>query len=107
MNNKDLRKIVKEEILNILKEEDFKFSDDTNRISNRSSSYLFTVPNDKEGIERIKKVKEDLGDIFSFRIRGRHHDRKEILGTAYQTGRQNDIPVQQAEYLAVYVDPKN
>ena len=106
MNNKDLRKIIKEEILNILKEEDFKFSDDTDRVSNTSTSYLFTVQNDKDGIERIKKAKDALSDIFTFRIRGRHHDRKEILGTAYQPGRQNDIPLQQAEYLAVYVDPK-
>lgn len=106
MNNSDLRKIVKEEILNILKEEDFKFSDDTDRVSNSSTSYLFTVPNDKEGIERIKKAKEALNDIFSFRIRGRHHDRKELLGTKYAPGRQNDVPLQQAEYLAVYVDPK-
>jgi len=106
MNNKDLRKIVKEEILSILKEEDFKFSDDTDRVSNTSASYLFTVPNDRDGIEKIKRVKDNLSDIFTFRIRGRHHDRKEVLGTAYTKGRQNDIPVQQAEYLAVYVDPK-
>ena len=106
MNNAGLRKIIKEEILNILKEDDFKFSDDTNRVSNQSASYLFTVPNDKEGIEKIKRVKDNLSDIFTFRIRGRHHDRKEVLGTEYRPGRQNDIPVQQAEYLAVYVDPK-
>jgi hypothetical protein len=106
MKSAYLRKIIKEEILSILKEDDFKFNDDTNRVSNRSTSYLFTVPNDSEGIEKIQKVKDSLSDIFTFRIRGRHHDRKEVLGTEYRPGRQNDVPVQQAEYLAVYVDPK-
>ena len=106
MKNRDLKKIVKEEILNVLKENDFRFNDDTGRVSNRSTSYLFTVQNDDEGIQRIKKAKEALGDIFSFRIRGRHHDRKELLGTKYEPGKQNDVPVRQAEYLAVYVDPK-
>ncbi len=106
MKSSNIRKIIREEIINVLKENDFRFSDDTDRVSNKSTSYLFTVPNDKEGIERIKKVKDALSDIFTFRIRGRHHDRKELLGTEYRPGTQNDVPVKQAEYLAVYIDPK-
>lgn len=106
MNNSDLRNMIKEEILTVLKENDFKFNDDAGVTSNRSTSYLFTVSNDKEGIEKIKKTKEALSDIFTFKIRGRHHDRKELLGTKYKPGTQNDIPIQQAEYLAVYIYPK-
>ena len=105
MKKSQLKEIIREEILNILKEdEDFRF--DTGTDKKKSASYLFTVKNDDEGRKRIQTVKDNLRDIFDFRVRGRHHDRKELLGTKYQPGTQNDVPLDDAEYLAVYVDPK-
>jgi len=106
MKKVDLRKIIREEIVKILKEDDFKFSNDTDETKYRSASYLFTVPNDEEGRDRIERAKETLSDIFTFRVRGRHHDRKELLGSKYRPGIKNDVPLKDAEYLAVYVYPK-
>ena len=129
MRQSDLRRIVKEEIGSIMKEfEDDeqsyddepydKASDDYNRdldqyadnptISekNRSVNYLFTVPNDQDGLKKIQRAKEGLKDVFYLKLRGRHHDRKEVLGDKWRPGTQNEIPVKQAEFIAVYVTPK-
>lgn len=106
-----LQKLIREELEEAIKDLSEErpvnvdaIGDETDR--NRSSSYLFTVPNDKEGIERIKRAKEGLSDLFSFRIRPRHDDKKELLGAKYRKGVENTIPIKDAQFLAVYVDPK-
>ena len=107
MKTTDLRQIIREEIKKVIKEDNFELTPkDINSQQGRSDSYLFTVENDEEGRQRIQRAKEALNQFFKFRVRGRHHDRKDVLGDKYKPGTQNDIPLAQAEYLAVYVDPK-
>lgn len=107
-----LRKIIKEEIKRVIKEgwnDHMDFELDSNDIESQKGkvdSYLFTVANDDEGRERIQRAKDGLSPFFKFRIRGRHSNRKEVLGAKWRPGGQNDISPQQAEYLAVYIDPK-
>jgi len=98
-----VRKIIQEEIESAMNE----FGDQSphDMAGNRSGNYLFTVDNDQEGIEKIKAVKDSFEGIFKLRLRGRHHDRKEVLGSKWQAGTQNDIPWKQAEKIAVYVVP--
>jgi len=116
MKTEDVRKIIQEEIRNALREFNPELSD---IIPNepqrgykidskyRSDKYLFTVDNTEEGRQRIERAKKALSDFFTFRIRGRHSNRKEVLGADYRPGRQNDIPIDKAQYLAVYVDAKS
>lgn len=111
MNTSQLRKIIREEVSTFLKENpsmgtDNRVGDDASR-PNVSAAYLFTVKNDEEGRERIKRAKEAMSDLFRFRLRGRHHDRKQALGTKWKSFGQNDVPLEKAEYIAVYADPKN
>lgn len=107
MNKFDVRKIIKEEIKNAINEDDFEMSGQgLFPEGDRVDRYLFTVENNQDGLNRIRRAKEALSSIFKFQLRGRHHDRKEVLGDKWRPGVQNDIPVRDAEYIAVYVDPK-
>lgn len=103
-----LRSLIREELDRALSEDEMEFQGDPN-YGNRGekiNTYLFTVANNTEGRNRIKMAKDALSPFFTFRVRGRHHNRKEVLGSKYIPGRQNDIPLDKAEYLAVYAVPK-
>lgn len=107
MKTADLRNIIREEIKKVIREDNFELTPkNIDSQQGRSDSYLFTVENDEEGRQRIQRAKEALNQFFKFRVRGRHHDRKEVMGDKWRPGQQNDVPVAQAEYLAVYVEPK-
>lgn len=107
MRKSDVRKIINEEIQNAINEDDFEMSGHgLFPEGDRTDRYLFTVENNQEGLGRIRRAKEALSTIFKFQLRGRHHDRKEVLGSKWRAFTQNDIPVREAEYIAVYVDPK-
>lgn len=107
MKESDVRQMIKEEIKNVITEDDFEMSGHgLFPEGDRVDRYLFTVENTQEGLGRIRRAKEALSSIFKFQLRGRHHDRKEVLGDKWRAGKQNDIPVRDAEYIAVYVDPK-
>jgi hypothetical protein len=72
----------------------------------RTSTYIATIPmvNEVTTIE-VKKV---LEQIFGWvRLRGRHKDRKSILGNAWHKWTQNDIPWRKAQYIDIYLHPKN
>lgn len=103
-----LRKIVTEEIQSVVTEFDIDGSNyvDKNMRQDTTKRYLFTVANDADGIDRIKRMKDAMKPYFTFQLRGRHHDRKEVLGDKWKPGVQNDVPLRDAEYIAVYVDPK-
>lgn len=116
LKGKQLRQVIREEIEDVLKEDDItniipKVPDykgyDMSKSGGKIDQYLFTVPNNADGIDRIRKVKEALRGFYTFRLRGRHHDRKSVLGDKYRPGSENDIPLKQAEYIAVYVYAKN
>ena len=109
-----LQELIRQQILEVIQEfnvADYSTGNDsvvkTNLDTpNASSSYLMTVEKSPAGIETIKKLKADLAPFFKFRLRGRHENRKEVLGTKYRPGTQNDIPIDQAQYIAIYLDPK-
>jgi U3 small nucleolar RNA-associated protein 19 len=43
-----------------------------------------TVEKTPEGIEILKRLKSELSPYFKFRLRGRHENRKEVLGAKYR-----------------------
>lgn len=53
---------------------------------------------------QILAIKTMLESIYGCRIRprGRHSDRKKVLGSKWGTGTQNDIPWRMAERVAFY-----
>lgn len=53
---------------------------------------------------QIIAIKTMLESIFGCRIRprGRHSDRKSVLGSGYRAGTQNDIPWRKAETVSFY-----
>ena len=66
-----------------------------------SSRYITTILNEPNtGVrEKIEKLKQEHG---SLRLRGRHSDRKAVLGWMWRKYSQNDIPWRYAERIAVY-----
>ena len=54
---------------------------------------------------QIMAIKKMLEAIFECRIRprGRHSNRKAVLGNAYRPGTQNDIPWRKAETVTFYL----
>ena len=90
----ELKKLIREQVKSILTE------------SQISDAFLTNVTNDDDGKKRIKAIKAIFSNEYSVRLRGRHSNRKEILGAKYQTGRQNDVPLDIAEYIGVYLYPK-
>jgi len=65
--------------------------------------------NDNKKINELKNYVNSLSNI-RLAFRGRHTDRKSVyqqLGKQYEPGRQNDIPINQAQYISVYVRPKD
>ena len=72
----------------------------------RTNTYIATIPmvNEQTTIE-VKKV---LEQIFGWVVlRGRNKDRKSVLGHYWRRHSQNDIPWRYAQYIDVYLHPKN
>ena len=72
----------------------------------RTNTYIATIPmvNEQTTIE-VKKV---LEQIFGWVVlRGRNKDRKSVLGNRWYRDTQNDIPWRYAQYIDVYLHPKN
>jgi len=75
-------------------------------IMKRTSTYIATIP--MKNIEQVIEVKKTLEQIFGWVVlRGRHSDRKKVLGDRYYRGTQNDIPWRKAERIDIYLHPKN
>ena len=72
----------------------------------RTSTYIATIPMKSE--EQVMEVKKVLEQIFWWLwLRGRHSDRKSVLGGRYGCNSQNDIPWRKAQYIDIYLHPKN
>jgi len=74
--------------------------------ANRTSNYIATIPMKNE--EQVLEVKKVLEQIFGWiTLKGRHSDRKKVLGRCWSKGRQNDIPWRKAEYIDIYLHHAN
>jgi hypothetical protein len=74
--------------------------------SNRTSNYIATIPMKNE--EQVLEVKKVLEQIFGWvTLRGRHTDRKKVLGITWSKSRQNDIPWRKAQYIDIYLHHAN
>ena len=72
-----------------------------------SERYITTIPNEPNTgvVEKIEELRREYGSI---RLRGRHSDRKAVLGWKWRRHSQNDIPIKFAERIAIYKrDEKN
>lgn len=72
----------------------------------RTTTYITTIP--MKNVEQVIEVKKTLEQIFGWVVlRGRHPNRKKVLGDRYYRGAQNDIPWRKAQTIDVYLHPKN
>jgi hypothetical protein len=72
-------------------------------IPNRSSKYLCSFPMyDVKGINEFREMLKREHGVTAVQIRGRHSNRKSVLGAGWRAGTQNDIPWKQAEWVAFY-----
>jgi len=72
----------------------------------RTSNYIATIPMKSE--EQVIEVKKVLEQIFGWVVlRGRHSDRKKVLGNNWRCSKQNDIPWRKAEYIDIYLHSAN
>ena len=71
----------------------------------RTKNYIATIPMKNE--EQVIEVKKVLEQIFGWVVlKGRHSDRKSVV-TNWSVGKQNDVPWILAEYIDIYLHPKN
>jgi hypothetical protein len=71
----------------------------------RTKNYIATIPMKNEG--QVIEIKKVLEQIFGWVVlRGRHNDRKSVV-TNWMKWKQNDVPWRKAEYIDVYLHPKN
>ena len=74
--------------------------------ANRTSNYIATIPMKNE--EQVLEVKKVLEQIFGWvTLRGRHSDRKKVLGRSWSKSRQNDVPWRVAQYIDIYLHAAN
>lgn len=72
----------------------------------KSQVYLLTV--DNSNIERTVALRKELTKIYGpLRLRGRHSDRKKVLGKDWRKGTQNDIPWRLGETVSFYLHDDN
>ncbi len=71
----------------------------------RTKNYIATIPMKSE--EQVIEIKKALEQIFGWVVlRGRHNNRKSVV-TNWRKFTQNDVPWRKAEYIDVYLHPKN
>jgi hypothetical protein len=69
----------------------------------RTPTYLGSLPMyDVQGIKDFRESLKEQYGVTAIRIRGRHDDRKAVLGRKWVAGAQNDIPWKQAQWVAFY-----
>jgi hypothetical protein len=75
-------------------------------IMKRTSTYIATIP--MKNVEQVIEVKKTLEQIFGWVVlRGRHSDRKKVLGDKWHRSTQNDIPWRKAQRIDIYLHPQN
>jgi len=73
--------------------------------SNRTKNFIATIPMKNE--EQVFEIKKVLEQIFGWVVlKGRHSNRKSVV-TNWSKGTQNDVPWRKAEYIDIYLHPKN
>ena len=71
----------------------------------RTKNYIATIPMKNE--EQVFEIKKVLEQIFGWVVlKGRHNNRKSVV-TNWSVGKQNDVPWRLAEYIDIYLHPKN
>ena len=72
---------------------------------NRTKTFIATIPMKSE--EQVIEIKKVLEQIFGWVVlKGRHSDRKSVV-KGWRKWAQNDVPWRLAEYIDVYLHPKN
>jgi len=74
-------------------------------IKKRTSSYITTIPNNENAKIVIDALKKEFPCDYIW-PRGRHSNRKAILGNKWKKGRQNDISWKIAETISIYKKSK-
>ncbi len=71
----------------------------------RTKNYIATIPMKSE--EQVIEIKKVLEQIFGWVVlKGRHNNRKSVV-TNWRKFAQNDVPWRKAEYIDIYLHPKN
>ena len=71
----------------------------------RTKNYIATIPMKNE--EQVIECKKVLEQIFGWVVlKGRHTNRKSVV-TNWRKWAQNDVPWRKAQYIDVYLHPKN
>ena len=71
----------------------------------RTKNYIATIPMKNE--DQVIEVKKVLEQIFGWVVlKGRHSNRKSVV-TNWSVDKQNDVPWRKAEYIDIYLHPKN
>ena len=71
----------------------------------RTKNYIATIPMKNE--DQVIEIKKVLEQIFGWVVlKGRHSDRKSVV-THWRKWAQNDVPWKVAQYIDIYLHPKN
>jgi len=72
----------------------------------RTTTYITSA--DRKSDEQILEIRKALESIFGpLRLRGRHPDRKSVLGSRWRRGAQNDVPWKLARRVDFYLHDSN
>ena len=72
---------------------------------NRTKTFIATIPMKSE--DQVIEIKKVLEQIFGWVVlKGRHSDRKSVV-KGWMKWKQNDVPWRLAEYIDIYLHPKN
>lgn len=72
---------------------------------NRTKNFIATIPMKNE--EQVIEIKKVLEQIFGWvTLKGRHSNRKSVVN-GWRKWAQNDVPWKLAEYIDIYLHPKN
>lgn len=72
----------------------------------QNAAYICTI--DNSNIERTEAIRKELTKIYGpLRLRGRHSNRKKVLGSKWRKWTQNDVPWRLAETVAIYMHDNN
>lgn len=68
---------------------------------------VMSVPTNREGLFFLELLRKYALPEWQVTFRGRHSDRRRLLGLRYEQGRQNDVRLGDAETIGVYFDRKD
>lgn len=65
-----------------------------------------TVTNNPFGQKFISDLKNNVSRVYKVRLRGRHSNRKKVLGSKWVANTQNDVPIKKSEKISIYLFAK-